>query len=178
MSRDRRVQYTKMIIKKSLYKLMEKKPLAKITVKELCEEADINRATFYRYYRDVLDLAETIEKELVEESFSRVQNDEMPQGVRVLTIIKENRILYRELFRTEMGTSFLGELLENQKKESEKLMKENGTYDKYSFPYAFQYTVSGYIGMIRKWVDEGCRESPEEFNRIMNKVTGGCGLMA
>ena len=49
---DRRTAYTRMVIKESLYKLLEKKHLSEITVKELCAQADINRTTFYRNYME------------------------------------------------------------------------------------------------------------------------------
>ena len=52
---DRRVKYTKMIIRETFINLLEKKNINKITVSEICKEADINRATFYRYYLDVYD---------------------------------------------------------------------------------------------------------------------------
>ena len=38
--------------------LIREKPVAKITVSEICAKAEINRGTFYRYYLDVYDLAE------------------------------------------------------------------------------------------------------------------------
>ena len=60
---DRRVKYTKNIIKESFVELLRKKDINKITVSELCEKADINRATFYRYYIDVYDLLEKIGQE-------------------------------------------------------------------------------------------------------------------
>ena len=37
---------------------------AELTVKEICERADINRSTFYVYYRDTADLREQIESDL------------------------------------------------------------------------------------------------------------------
>ena len=43
---DRRIRYTKQAIKDSLFALMQETPVEKITVKELCAAADINRATF------------------------------------------------------------------------------------------------------------------------------------
>ena len=45
---DARVRYTKMMVKSSLLELMQTKPVAKITVTEICEKAGINRATFTR----------------------------------------------------------------------------------------------------------------------------------
>ena len=67
MASDVRVRYTKMFIKQSLTELLKTKPLKKITVKEICEKAEINRATFYKHYLDVYDLLDQIENQLIEE---------------------------------------------------------------------------------------------------------------
>lgn len=45
MKTDARVKYTKMVLKKALLELMQHKPVNKITVKEICERAELNRAT-------------------------------------------------------------------------------------------------------------------------------------
>ena len=50
MKTDARVKYTKMVLKKALLELMQHKPVNKITVKEICERAELNRATFYAHY--------------------------------------------------------------------------------------------------------------------------------
>ena len=50
MARDRSVEYTKMVIQNSFTRLLKEKPINKITVKEICELADINRSTFYKYH--------------------------------------------------------------------------------------------------------------------------------
>ena len=47
---DRRTKYTKDIIKKSLLKMVKKKPFEKITVTEICKICEINRGTFYIHY--------------------------------------------------------------------------------------------------------------------------------
>ena len=60
---DARVRYTQKVLKDSLLQLLEKKPINKITVKEVCELAELNRATFYAHYTDCLDLLESIENE-------------------------------------------------------------------------------------------------------------------
>lgn len=55
---DRRVKFTKMFLKESLIDLLEEKSIFKITIKEICEKADINRATFYAHYSDQYNLLE------------------------------------------------------------------------------------------------------------------------
>lgn len=46
---DRRKKYTRMVLKESLMELLKNKPISNITIKEICEEADINRSTFYSH---------------------------------------------------------------------------------------------------------------------------------
>ncbi len=62
---DRRVRYTKMVIKQSFIKLLKQKSISKISIKEICEDADINRATFYSHYKNQYDLLKQIENETI-----------------------------------------------------------------------------------------------------------------
>ncbi|MEF9975988.1 MAG: TetR/AcrR family transcriptional regulator, partial [Oscillospiraceae bacterium] len=64
---DRRIRKTRKLLRESLLKLMSRKKLHDITVKELCEEADVNRGTFYAHYRDVYDLFAIMEDEIFDE---------------------------------------------------------------------------------------------------------------
>ncbi len=63
---DARVRYTKRVLKESLLILLKQKPVNKITVREVCELAELNRATFYTHYSDCYALMEEIEQELIE----------------------------------------------------------------------------------------------------------------
>ena len=63
---DARVRYTQKVLKDSLLQLLEKKPVNKITVKEVCELAELNRATFYAHYTDCFALRESIENEMLD----------------------------------------------------------------------------------------------------------------
>lgn len=62
---DRRTQYTRMVIKEALIALMREKPFPRITVKELCTNAEINRGTLYLHYLDLPDVLDDIENEIV-----------------------------------------------------------------------------------------------------------------
>ncbi len=53
------------VISDAMIALLEEKPFHKITVQDIMEKAHIQRATFYRYYRDKFELTEAINKELV-----------------------------------------------------------------------------------------------------------------
>ena len=64
---DRRVKFTKMVLRESLLELMREKPIGEITVTELCKNADVNRGTFYTYYKDPMDLLSHIQDGLCRE---------------------------------------------------------------------------------------------------------------
>lgn len=53
---DRRVRRTKKLLSQGLIELMQHKQVKDITVRELAERVDVNRGTFYLYYRDIFDL--------------------------------------------------------------------------------------------------------------------------
>ncbi len=62
---DIRTEKTRRSIYNAFICIRSRKPLEKLTVKELCEKAQINKSTFYVYYRDVYDLSDKIESEIV-----------------------------------------------------------------------------------------------------------------
>ncbi|MDR1619761.1 MAG: TetR/AcrR family transcriptional regulator [Clostridiales bacterium] len=72
---DLRVQKTLENIEKEFLTLRAKTPLNKIKVNDLCENAKINKSTFYRYYTDVFDLSDKAENETIDrimESFTTI----------------------------------------------------------------------------------------------------------
>ena len=71
---DLRKKKTEKAIKNAFIELRARKPLEKITVKELCAEACINKSTFYAHYADIYDLSESMEKETVISIISSIEN--------------------------------------------------------------------------------------------------------
>lgn len=64
-SMDLRITKTKKAIVNAFLSLRAKRPLEKITVKELCEIAMINKSTFYSHYADIYELSDFLENEVV-----------------------------------------------------------------------------------------------------------------
>ena len=71
---DLRVKKTRSSIINAFLQLRAKKPLERITVKELADLAEINKATFYLHYKDIYDLSETLENELFERAFNSIEH--------------------------------------------------------------------------------------------------------
>ena len=80
---DARIRYTQGVLKQALLSFLQEKPINKITVKEVCERAELNRATFYAHYSDCFALLESIEEDLLE-AFQQSLIEQQQEACRVL----------------------------------------------------------------------------------------------
>ncbi|SEQ16332.1 transcriptional regulator, TetR family [Lachnospiraceae bacterium RM5] len=71
---DLRQKKTLKAINNAYLELRSKKSVTKITVKELCELAEISKATFYLHYSDIYDLTEKMQKEIIESICSNIEH--------------------------------------------------------------------------------------------------------
>ena len=74
---DLREKKTKRNIKNAFIELRTKKPLERITVKELSELAEISKATFYLHYRDIYDLSDHLQKEVIKDILDSLEQPEL-----------------------------------------------------------------------------------------------------
>ena len=101
MKTDARVRYTRRVIKESLLRLLEDRPVNRITVKEVCEAAQINRATFYAHFTDCFDVLNQMENDLLADferslSFASVV-DVVDMIERIYAMIDQNAEVCRVL---------------------------------------------------------------------------------
>lgn len=78
---DLRVQKTIEAIHKAFEELICEMDYEKITVKELCERAKINKKTFYRYYAVLDDLLAELQGILTQEYLKRIENYRVPEDL-------------------------------------------------------------------------------------------------
>ena len=99
---DRRTKRTRKAIIGAFAALLMEKPLNRITVQEITDMADINRATFYKHYLDVYDLYDKVEQEiLVEWSLLILQLEELETKDffrRMIDYIDDNRDIFTMIF--------------------------------------------------------------------------------
>ncbi|MCM1262856.1 MAG: TetR/AcrR family transcriptional regulator C-terminal domain-containing protein [Butyrivibrio sp.] len=71
---SRRVKMTKMLLNESFLKFLAEKPLARITIKEICEDADVNRSTYYAHFTDPYDQLKKLESDIMVDMTIYVDN--------------------------------------------------------------------------------------------------------
>ena len=182
---DRRSGKTKKFLEDALIKLMIEKGFEKISIKDLTEEADINRGTFYLHYKDKYDLLEQKEDEFLKEfaNLAESTSKKYPKDFKLLsnkenllqilkfvyTYIKRNSDFMKVLlgangdlnFQMKLKNFIEGMLIKNVEAEfvGEIKLKYMGTV-----------AASAQLGIIQKWLRTGMEESPEELAIFVSDV--------
>ena len=169
---DRLVRRTKKLLTQALTQLLQEKQINEITVKELTDLADMNRGTFYLYYKDMFDMLEKIEDgmfEALDAIISLHEHDDVSQQTKPILLdlfdfIEENQEMCRVLLSPHGDMNFLHRLNEVVREKCLKawpdIRKEKGEAD---FDYHYSFVVFGCAGIIRAWVNRNCSESAEKM---------------
>ena len=170
---DRRVKYTKTMLTNALVQLMKQQHISTISVKSLCDLADINRSTFYAHYNDQYDLLHQVKEEVMNnvrqhlgKVFPENFDDKVP--VFVLTHIfeyaKENSELFQVLLGENSDYLFQKDIIELSQIVSS---QNNKTLDARTKEYLKEFRTAGCISVVQKWLKDGTAESPEEMSNLI-----------
>ena len=175
---DRRVKYTKKVIKDTFLSLLEKKDISSISVKELCDIADVNRGTFYRYYEDIYDLLKKIEEEFIEEiresnSMVHMSNHSIYTFTKeILDIFENNKKLVRVLFNADSNIYFLDDVLEVAYEKCIGNWESNIDSDDYNeLENSVVFIFNGALGVINYWIKSDFNEDVEVIAKMIEDTT-------
>ena len=174
MKMDLRIRYTKEMIQKNFLLLLEEKEIGKITVKAVCDRAEINRGTFYKYYADCYALMDGIEEEVLarfaQELTADAEHPETPERT-ILRVLQDNRALFDALSRNHREEAFVQRMTLCYF-EHRQMRKEAPAHDALISPSAFDTFASGGCGSIlAAWLRDGMTESPESLVAAMRRMT-------
>lgn len=158
-----------------LARLMQQKSIKEISVKELVDEVDINRSTFYLHYTDIYQMLHKIEEEAMQNITEVMQNHLIDPGnpdsvlpfiVQFFSIMDNDRDLCLALLGPHGDMAFVEQienlLAETFLKQLPDRFPKNDPDIKY--PYAF--ILNGCVGLIRTWLSSPQSESPEQVARL------------
>lgn len=180
---DRRIRKTKAQLRKGLAELMEKKSIKEITVKELVEQVDINRSTFYLHYSDIYDMVEKIENEMIQEIEQLVEdhpvspfNESSFSFIEdIFAILEENKEICAAFLGPNGDIAFLHRIEEIVSRHSLKALQEVFPEKIQDLKYSYAFCLSGCVGLIKTWLNGHSGESPQymaklTFELIMNTL--------
>ena len=153
-------------IRKAFLELILQKNLNQLSVTELCRKAGINRTTFYSCYDGMYDIADSIRHELennakeffAEDSEGRINFNYMG----LFRYIRDNQSLYRAYFKLGYDNQY--RIIRYDKKTAEEHFGSN------LLEYHMEFFRAGLTQIIKLWLENGCRESPERiFDVVANE---------
>lgn len=171
MKQDRRVKYTKMVLRESLIACMKEKPIDKITVKEICEGADINRSTFYVHYASPQDLLDSIKEEMYDEvKASKAESGDLKTLIRQLCDVF---YAYRELLSIIVGSieniGFLFRVCDVWKPDMLRELKMRGIEGERA-EIIYLFVASGATSVLVVWATSGFRLTADEMVDELSRI--------
>lgn len=175
---DRRKKYTRMVLKDSLMTLLKTKQLSSITVKEICEVADVNRSTFYAHYQDSLDLMEQIEEELVRDLTSYLnqynfekEEESLQMTKKLLEYITSRYDTCQTLLNENNDPSFERRIMEVAQQFL--MMKRQDLHgaDPDISQYAGTFLIGGGIHVIKHWLANNMDQPIDQIAQLINNIT-------
>ena len=173
---DSRVRYTKMVLQQALLKILQRKPIDKVTIKELCEEAKLNRGTFYLHYSSPNDLLMEIEQQFIQETmapFSLYFNEgyETVHMAAVFTGILKNRELCRIIMSKNGNPRFMERLKEMLRGSIvDGWCREFPAYDRSDLDYVYDFVFTGSVRLILNWIEDDNGISAEDLARRLDRL--------
>ena len=151
-----------MLLKQAYISLMHEKQPARITVKEICESAEINRSTFYLHYDEPNDILIELEDEAIEkmsESLYAIgSSNEKPRDaeeylLKFLRYVKVNDDLFRTFLVENSDPHFKRKLRDVAMKMITSSFSVDIPAGRGNIPYSF--LVSGSIDVLSDWIKSG-----------------------
>jgi len=184
---DRRIQRTRQSLREALIALIKEKGFDAITIQDLTDKANLNRATFYLHYRDKYDLLEQSIDEVIEEMSAIITPSEnyvrsadpsepYPGLVALFEHVAENADFFRTMmgskgipgFGTRMIHALKGafqQALDNVKKQGHQLQVPE--------EIILSYTTSAYLGVIYWWLENDLPYTPKFMASQLALISSG-----
>jgi len=170
-----------MVLKESFIKILEKKDISQISIKEICEVADINRATFYAHYSDQYDLLRKIEDELLDNINTHLAEfdqknsniDVILTAEKIFEYLKENAKQCKLLLSERGDFSFQKKIMILVYEKIITEITDNNMITKEDAEYVYSFTITGCVGIVQKWLDEDMKKSAHFMAEMVIKLTLG-----
>jgi AcrR family transcriptional regulator len=169
---DRRTKRTEKLIQEAFFELLKTTPADKITVRQICEQADINRSTFYHHYDSQYelfnDILNDIGNDITEMVRSHCTSPDWMEKIFLdaLVYIEKRRETFLVILSENSGFS-VGERLTTYVERFVNTSLENSSE---IAKYSVQFAVAGMTSVIWQWLNKEDRLPAEELANMVNAL--------
>lgn len=174
---NQRIRLSKKMLKDSLTRLLQQKDIQEISIHEICQSAQINRTTFYKYYGSQYELLNDIERDVFNELEARLRDCEPSAAnsakdglTQTLSYFEYEREKCLMLINSTTDKEFAEKLFSLPVIQN--LIKKNTPqdYTEEQAKYVHAFITYGGYAMIRQWANSENRETPQEMSLLIQKM--------
>lgn len=167
---DLRVQRTKKLLKDNFKEMFLETDYEKITIKDLCEKAMVNRRTFYLHYSCIDDILNELLEEMAYEFLEYTKDyDHFANPERIVRdyfIFTNNSPLFEKL-NNDIDYNYFREIVNSRVRDIGKdNFKSGSKYDDFTMKMLMSYLNSAAVNMYRVWSLDGKKVPIDEAIKI------------
>lgn len=159
-------QTTKRALAQSLKKLLQTKPLSKITINDIAEDCGVSRMTFYYHFADIYDLVEWTcqEDASVALAGNKTYNTWQQGFLNIFNLVLENKTFVLNVYHSisrEHLERYLYQLTYDLLigvVEEKAVGLSVSDHDKAFIADFYKYA---FVGLMLNWIREGMKEDPK-----------------
>lgn len=180
---DRRVARTREILQAALNTLTLKQGYEAVTIKQICDVANVGRSTFYAHFTSKDDLKRSGQEHLRQHLLARkrqalvgngtTQDQHLSFSLLMFEHARDHAPLYRALVNDRGGSvalgfirDILGELI-----RMETVAIGIGDQERASREFVVHYLVGAFMSVMTWWLDGGARSSTDQVDAMFRRLT-------
>ena len=166
---DRRITMTKRMLKDALIEMLKETDIYHVSIRELCQRADVNRTTFYKYYGNQFDLLDDMENDLLRLIETTIAEDKEKSAStieKLLAFFERDIAFIRLLINSNVDTEFPKKLF-SLPVVANTIGIMMASVPRVRYEYVNRFVLFGTFEMLRYWLNKEDRESPKEMADIV-----------
>ena len=176
---DLRIIKTKKILFEALVTLMEQKDFEKIKISDICDQALINRSTFYAHYEDkydlllamINDLKNNLERELKENKEEDISKNYFMELLKILiNHVDEKREIYNSILKNDKNGIVIDFLIDVSYKDLTSRLKNNNIISIIPIDVITKFYIGGIVNIGIDWVKNKNKYTKEELLLYFDKL--------
>jgi len=182
---DRRIPRTRAMLQQALNSLILKKGYEAVTIKDICNAANVGRSTFYAHYTSKDDLKrsgfEPLRRLLVDQQKVALSKTG-DKGARSLGFsltmfehARDHRDHYRALVGGRGGSVSLGtirKILSDLVRDELAATVDKNSADVIPREFVVQYVVGAFMAVLTWWLDGGAKLPPQRIDAMFRRLAG------
>ena len=175
---DLRVVKTIEGIKEAFEELICEKDYEKITVKELCDRARINKKTFYHYYETLDALLAEMQLEMSAGYIERVKDYDLPEELdkvnrEFFIFAEEQGLAFEKITCSGSYHSIRDEMVESVNDAGWSKSKKYQKLSDYEKKLLMEFINNAVLTAYRLWVEDGKKQPMDEIIAVTNRIVLG-----